>query len=397
MIYVALRMLLGDRAKYVGLIFGITFTSFLVTFAASYFAGFMTRGFALITENGRADVWVMDPAVNSAEQTTNMPWWALDRVRSVAGVRSAEPLALGTAEARFANGRFQPFQVIGVDDATLAGVPAIRDGTPLSVLRAPDAVVVDPGGTSGKLETPVRASDQWPHGAPHLDAPTRELAPGDELLVNDHRAFVVGRSAGLPRYPPRPLLYTTLGNASRILLPERRRLTFVLATAAPGVAPHELAARIEARTGLRARTAADFKADTVHWFLVNSEDVGDIAAMLTMAMSVGFGVTGVMLYMFTQENLRQYAVISAMGAPPRMLLAMIFAQAGLCGLLGTGLGLGLCGLVGEAAVAAGYPFRMMWYTPLMGCAMVLLVSVVAAALSARPVLRLQPELVFAGR
>ena len=48
MLRVALKMLLGDRAKYVGLIFGITFTSFLVTFAASYFAGIMTRGYAPI-------------------------------------------------------------------------------------------------------------------------------------------------------------------------------------------------------------------------------------------------------------------------------------------------------------------------------------------------------------
>jgi putative ABC transport system permease protein len=49
------------------------------------------------------------------------------------------------------------------------------------------------------------------------------------------------------------------------------------------------------------------------------------------------------------------------------------------------------------AQAADYPFRMMWFTPLIGGAIVLLVSVVAAAISARPVLRLEPGIVFAGR
>src|SRR5262249_47090739 len=197
---------------------------------------------------------------------------------------------LGMAEARVPNGRLQPFQVIGVDDATLAGAPALTDGVSPTALRAPDAVIVDPGGTSGKLETPAREADRWPRGAPHLDAPTRALRAGDELLVNDHRVRVVGQSAGLPRYPPRPLLYTSLPTALRMLLPERRRLTFVLATVTPGVVPRDVAVRIEAHTGLRARAADDFKADTVWWLLRNSEDVGDIAAMLTLAMSVGFGV-----------------------------------------------------------------------------------------------------------
>jgi putative ABC transport system permease protein len=397
MLRVALKMLMGDRAKYVGLIFGITFTSFLVTFAASYFAGIMTRGYAPIAENGTVDVWVMDPAVNSVEQTTNMSQPALERVRSVAGVQSAVPLLLAMAEVRFPNGRYQPFQVIGVDDVTLTGLPPVKGGVIPGVLRVPDAGVVDAGGSSGKLETPFRVADQWPRDKPHLDAPTRELATGDELLVNDHLVRIVGRSQGLPRFPPRPLLYTTFSNATRILPPERRRLTFVLATAAPGVAPEDLAIRIESATGLRARTSAAFKSDTVHWFLVNSEDVGDIAAMLTLAMAVGFGVTGVMLYMFTNENLRNYAVLSAMGATPRLLLTMVFAQAGLCALLGTGLGLGLCAIVGQLAIMAGYPFRMMWFTPLLGVVTVVLVSVVAAALSARPVLKLEPGLVFAGR
>src|SRR5262249_30406304 len=149
-------------------------------------------------------------------------------------------------------------------------------------------------------------------------------------LVNDHHVLVAGRSQTLPRFPPRPLIYTTYSNAMSILPPERLRLTFVLAHAAPGIDPRELAARIEARTGLHARSSDDFKADTVWWYLENSEDVGDMESLIMVAVLVGLGVTGVMLYMFTNENLKYYAVLAAMGASSRTLLAMVFAQAGVC-------------------------------------------------------------------
>ena len=61
------------------------------------------------------------------------------------------------------------------------------------------------------------------------------------------------------------------------------------------------------------------------------------------------------------------------------------------------LDIGLCGVFGELAEMAGYPFKIMRFTPLLGGVMVLTVSIVAAALSARPVLKLQPVVVFAGR
>jgi putative ABC transport system permease protein len=393
----ALKMLTGDRGKYAGLLFGIAFTSFLITFAASFFCGFMTRGFSLISDNPAAAVWVMDPAVASVDQTINIPASALDRVRSVAGVQSAAPLAIAVAEARFPNGRFQSFQLIGVDDATLAGVPMLPHDLPLqAALRAPDAVLIDSGGSVGKLETPRFERDRWPHGEPSLAAPTRPLEAGDELLVNDHRVVVAGYAHALPRFPPRPLMYTTLSNAVRVLPPERHRLTFVLASAMPGVDPPKLARGIEAHTGLRARTTAEFKEDTVRWNLVNSEDVGDVGAMLTLAMTVGFGMTAVLFYIFTTESLRHYAVLKAMGASSGLLLAMIFAQVGVCALVGTGLGLGICGLAGPIVAAQGFPFRMMWFTPILGSVMVLVVCASAALISARPVLKLEPATVFAG-
>lgn len=397
MLYVALKMLIGDRVKYTGLLLGIAFTAFLVTFAMSYFAGFMTRGFALISENGATDVWVMDPAVNSVEQTVNMPESAIARVRSVDGVRYATPLALGSADARLANGRFQPFQVIGVDDATLIGAPFLVDGSAPAALHAPEAIVVDAGGTVGKLGTPALAIDQWPHDGSHLAAVSRDMQAGDELLINDVRARVVGRSSSLPRFPPRPLIYTTYSNAVRILPAERTRLTFVLVRAVDGMAPRELADRISTQTGLRARAAADFKADTVRWYLVNSEDVGDMAAMLIIAVTIGFGVTGIMLYMFTYASLGDYAVLKAMGTTPTGLRAMVLVQAGLCSAIGTGLGLGICSLAGVAVSLFGFPFRMMWFAPVAGVLGVSIVSITAAVISLRPVVTLEAAAVFARR
>jgi len=45
-----------------------------------------------------------------------------------------------------------------------------------------------------------------------------------------------------------------------------------------------------------------------------------------------------MLFIFTTESLKQYAVLKAMGATSKLLLAMIFVQSGLCALIGTAWG-----------------------------------------------------------
>jgi len=191
-------------------------------------------------------------------------------------------------------------------------------------------------------------------------------------------------------------MYATLSNVRHVLPHERHLTTFIMATAQSGVSPAALARRIAERTGLRARTSADLKEDTVRWYMVNSEDVGDVVAMLSMAAIVGFGVTGVMLYMFTIDSLRQYAILGALGATPGTLLSMVFVQSAVCALLGAGIGLGVSAVAGPVFASQGFPFRMMWFTPLAGVLMVFVVSTSAALLSAWPLRRLEPAKAFGG-
>ncbi len=389
MFRVAVEMLMHDKTKFLGLLIGIVFTAFLVTFAMGYFAGFMTRGFALVSENPSAKVWVMDPAVSSAEATINMSDSALDSVRGVAGVEYASPLYLGDVTARYANGDFQSFQIIGVDDATLSGAPL-----PADLLHIPNSVIVDSGGTEGKLQTPIYKKDMWSYDGSHLHAPTRELRYGDEMLVNSKRVMVAGISHTIPRFPPRPLLYTTASNFKRLIPGEKRYITFIMVHPAKNVTPDELAKRITRTTHLKAITSEAFKKETVMWFMINSEDVGDMVNMVILAMLVGFGVTGVMLYMFTYENLKQYAVLKAMGASTKQLSDMIFTQVFISALAGSGIGVGIAAVLEQIVSSPTFPFRMMWFAPLVGFLGVIIVSMTAAFISLRPIKTMEPAIVF---
>jgi putative ABC transport system permease protein len=86
-----------------------------------------------------------------------------------------------------------------------------------------------------------------------------------------------------------------------------------------------------------------------------------------------------------------------MGATTRQLLAAIIAQAGLAGLIGAGIGLGLCAAAGRIFTTYDFPYRMLWFAPALGGAAVVLVSVAAAAISTRPLLKMQPSAFLAGR
>src|SRR5471030_1728376 len=83
MYYYALKMLIGDRAKYIGIIIGLTFASLLITQQSAIFAGIMTRTFSFLTDVGLPDIWVVDPQVQYIDDIKPLQDTEVLRVRSI--------------------------------------------------------------------------------------------------------------------------------------------------------------------------------------------------------------------------------------------------------------------------------------------------------------------------
>src|SRR6266481_5343228 len=118
----ALRMLLGDKAKYVMLVGGLTFASLLMTQQCAVFFGLLSWTTSHM-RNMRASIWVVDPKVEQINEIKAMRDTDVNRVRSVPGVEFAVPLYAGVIQARISDGTFKPVQMIGLDATTLVGRP----------------------------------------------------------------------------------------------------------------------------------------------------------------------------------------------------------------------------------------------------------------------------------
>lgn len=393
MIRLAIKMLLGARVKFFGIAAGVLFTSFLCTHFQAIVCGLMTRTFAMISDTNVADVWVMDPAVEYIDEVANLPAPALDRVRSVPGVEWASRLYFGTLRARLPGGRFRSVQVIGLEDATLVGLPRTITQGRAEDLRRPDAVILD----EYSCRSLMRASLQPPseiRGAIDLDAPSRPLGVGDELTINDHRVVIVGKADILPRFLTKGTFFTTYSRAVRMAPPERNQMSYVLVRADRGEDPAELARRIESRTGLKALSSDQFARATVWYFIRNTDVIGQVFIMTFIAVLVGTIITGLLLFMFTAENLRYYGMLMAVGASSRTILLMVAAQSATAASLGYCLGVGGSALLGRVMSLAHLPYRLLWPSLLITGLFVLVVGVVASFLSVRQALGLEPGIVF---
>jgi len=381
---VALKMLVGDRAKYLGIITGLTFASLLITQQAAIFIGLMIRTYGSITDMGYPDIWVMDPKVQYLDDVKPLQDTQLYRVRSVPGVDWAAPLFKSYIRARLADGTFQTCIVFGLDDATLIGGPPEMAEGSIADLRRSDAVIVDEVGATTKLARPPRDPD----------GPRVPLKVGDSIELNDHRAIVVGICRGSRTFQSQPVIFTTYSRATEFAPIERKRLCFVLVKAEPGQDKQELCDRIGRLTGLTAYTKERFSRMTVVYYLKYTGVAINFGIAVALGFVVGAAIAGQTFYNFTLDNLRYFGTFKAMGATNAQLLGMIVLQALLVGAIGYGLGVGGAAGIGYFLRDTQLAFRLPWQLMVASAGAIALICTLSAITSVRKVIRLEPAIVF---
>jgi len=388
----AIRMLMGDRAKFLGIIFGIAFAAFLITQQAAIFVGLMTRTYGFVSDTGYPQVWVMDSKVQFIDDLKPLQDTQLYRVRGVEGVAWAMPMYKGLLKARLQDGTFQTCNVIGLDDSTLiGGPPELVGGAKIEDLRRADGVIVDEVGARGRLAKPAPID---PTTGKPIGKPT-PLKVGDYLELNDNRAVVVGLCRVSRTFQSQPVVYTTYSRAITFAPRERKSLTFVVASAQAGVSAAELCRRIERGTGLAAYTADEFKWKTVLYFMKYTGIPINFGISVLLGFLVGTAIAGQTFYNFTLDNLKQFGALKAMGAGNLRLLKMILLQAVVVGLIGYGIGVGMASTF-ALAPKGELAFRLLPQGLIVTGAAITLICILAALVSIQKVMRLEPAIVFRG-
>lgn len=367
--WVALKMLVGDRAKYLGIIMGLTFASLLITQQAAIFIGLMERTHGAITDLSGPDLWVMDPKVQFIDDVKPMQDTQLYRVRGVDGVKWAVPLYKGLLKARLPDGTFQTCNVMGLDDTTLIGGPPTMLQGKLADLRRSDAVIIDDVGAAGKLAKAMTDGKKVP------------LKVGDTIELNDHRGIVVGICQVSRTFQSQPVVYTTYSRATTFAPRERKLLSFVLVGAKEGVTPQELCKRIARDTRLGAYTQRGFIDKTWTYFFKNTGIPINFGISVALGFFVGTAIAGQTFYSFTLENLRQFGALKAMGAANQMLLRMILLQSVLVGVIGYGLGVGIACVFGYLTRNSELAFKLPWQLMIFTAGAIVLICVGSALFS----------------
>lgn len=380
MLSTALKMLFGDVAKTIGLVFGIAFSVLLMTQQGGFFIGLISRSAAIVLDARDVDIWVMDPSTQSAENAQPLKSVDLFRVKAIDGVAAATAMSKIQVSTRTPDGRTDSAAVFGVDDATLMGMTSKFVLGDRAALAMPGAVAIDILGYTKLF-------------------PDQELRLGDRLELNDRDVQIAAITDASPGFSAPIIINARLAEVASISPQAGTVPSFILVRVAEGQDVADVAARITTSTGLLAVSSIDFYVMTLGYVVSSTGIAFSFGVVIALGAIVGIAIVGLTFNMFIADLTKQFAVLKAIGLSNWRIILMVLAQGGTIAFIGYGIGLWL---------ATGFfdgvnrptsdlkEFYLPWQIAVGAAAATIVITIVATFFSLRRVLSLDPATVFRG-
>lgn len=376
MLKIALKMLFGDRTKYAILVLGIAFATLLINQQGAIFLGLLVRATGPLQNVHQPDLWVSDPGVRFIAEYRPLAEQKLNRVRSVPGVMWAEPLINNWAVVELDDGRFEKVNIIGLPRTSMVGQPPEITAGSIDDLRAPGAVIIEES------------------SLPRLG----NVGIGDTLRLNDKRAVVVGLCKAKKGFESNLLMYATIDNVLSFTPSQRRNISYIVVKCQSPEDILKVQAAINDLGDIRAFTRDEFALRTIDFILKETGIGVNFGITIVLGFIVGVLLSAAVFYQFTTENLRQFAVLKALGVTGTRLTGMVLLQAMIVGLIGYGVGVGAASAftIITRKATAELDAMLPWQLLLGSLIAMMVCMLLASLLSLRRVLKVAPGLVFSG-
>jgi len=369
---IALKTLIADRGKLATALVGVVFSIVLVNVQGGLFLGFIKKA-GLLADCGEADIWVGHKHMTTIDFPQDIPRRWVHRIRSLPGVKRAEPYIIGQTNMSLPSGGFELVVVVGVDRESLLGNAwNVVQGRPDAILR-PDGVIIDQCDLE-KLEQPKM---------------------GEVREVGGRRARIVAFSHGIKSFLVTPYVFTTHERAAAYVQKDPSFCSYYLVQLEPGASPDEVCASIRQRVPqLDAFPRHVYSRISANYWLTRSGLGISFGAATLIGLFVGLVIVAQTLYSLVLDRLAEFGTLKAIGATESQVYRILFLQATIMALVGSLIGLALAAAIQHFfSTPVALIFVPAWLS-LGSCGLVLVICLIASLLPYLRIRKIDPVMVL---
>ncbi len=367
MVSIARELLFHDKPRLLITIVSLSFAIVMVVYDMSMFYG-VTGDSIILVDRAQAELWISQEGENRLNAPSLVPKTTLKRARRIAGVAQACALDYTVGNLKIADTR--QVTVIGIDPACPLFQPWEGIAGSFAELGKKDAIVVDDLALKGINQARV----------------------GDEVKINDHKVHIVAITHNNKSFSY-PFAYVSFQTFEQVT-GQINDYNFIALRLAADAQPGRIAEQLNLDASkLMVSPAANFKAGTVAALI--AQGVGMIFVVVLVGAVVGMMIITMTMYTATMEQLRDFAILKALGARRGKIWGIVLEEA----VLETtaSFAVGLAASLGVNALVEGVSGIRGRFPPeaIAGCfGLMLFLAVVGSLLSIRKAVRVDPIMVF---